>query len=49
MKVIMNPQDIEKMEESHICSGCDSLIVEVEFKGGEKEDLGCSCEVGGES
>ena len=43
----MSPDEIHKMEESHTCGGCDSLVVEVEFTTGEKEDIGCKCEMGG--
>lgn len=49
MKVMSHPEEVVNMEESHNCSGCESLIIEVEFKSGEKEDIGCKCEVGGES
>lgn len=47
MKV--NPEDITHMEESHNCAGCDKLVVEIEFKNGEKAEVGCHCEVGGEA
>lgn len=43
----MSPDEIHKVEESHNCAGCESLVLEVEFTSGEKEDIGCKCEIGG--
>lgn len=45
----VNPEDITRMEESYVCSGCDKLVMEIEFKNNEKAEVGCHCEVGGEA
>jgi hypothetical protein len=45
----MNPDDIHSMQESHTCARCENLVVEIEFKNGDKLENGCHCEVGGEA
>lgn len=48
-KIVSNPEEVLKIEESHKCGSCENLVMAVEFKNGDTAEIGCNCEVGGEA